>query len=309
MAHGSLAITASHIMTTRRVVFSVMFMVAFVATSYAFVQVRSSVSNIVTEPSPDESLPVIFWDKKIFYDSLAEVRGVKNDDGRIIGGIVPHHTLAGTLIADLFARLAAQPPRTIILIGPNHYEVGYAHVISSRKDWHTPFGTVAARRDVLDSLRDANLVAFDDAVMQAEHSTQVALPYMAHFIPQATVIPLVISNFITAGEMDALVRALEPIVREGAVVVASVDFSHHLNAAQALQRDEITIRALQAGDRARLLHMSSEHLDSPTSIVILMMLMERVGHDAITIDRHTNSGVILGDNSQQVTSYLTASFR
>ncbi|MFB3906257.1 MAG: AmmeMemoRadiSam system protein B [Acidobacteriota bacterium] len=63
--------------------------------------------------------------------------------GRIRAGVVSHHLLAGSLIAQFFRTLAEQgAPRRIVLIGPNHSHRGIASIALSSWRWKTPFGLV-----------------------------------------------------------------------------------------------------------------------------------------------------------------------
>ncbi len=270
-------------------------------------QQTSPTRNISNEPvgSP---LPVKFWEEKAFYDGLP-VPGTIGTEVPFVGGIIPHHLVAGSLIGELFARLAKQSPQTIILIGPNHYEKGNALVISSPNDWETKFGVVKTDRQILDSLHQKNLVSFNNEVMVEEHSTQGMMPYVSYFTPQAKVVPLVLSALITKPELEELANALEKYVSDGAVVIAPVDFSHHLTAEEASERDKVTLEVIRTKDIDRLLKLKSQYTDSAASIALLIMLMEKTGHGIFTLDHNTNSGELLGDTSQEVTSYITGTFR
>lgn len=253
-----------------------------------------------------EALTVRFWEEKAFYDGLPKA---KPKYQKIYGGVVPHHLVAGEIIADLFSRLSLQKPKTIILIGPNHYEVGNAPVISSDKDWQTVFGRVELDRKVMDSLKEKNLISLNDQVMLEEHSVQGSMPYIEYFTPKTKIVPLVISNMITKKQIDILAEALYDSVEKGAVVVASVDFSHHLSSDEADRRDVVTLEIMKNKDIKKLLALKSQNVDSPPSIALIMMLMEKIGHGDFTLDHHTNSGKILGDKSQEVTSYIAGTFR
>ncbi len=258
-------------------------------------------------PSEGETLPVKFWDAKAFFDGIATMP--PHTKKPFAGMIVPHHLIASTILADMFSRLGEQEPRTIIIVGPNHYEVGDAKVISSRKDWETAFGTITVDRTLLDDLAARGLVAFNDEVMIDEHSTQGMMPYIAFFAPKARIVPLVLSARMTRENVEMLALALQKAVEEGAMIVAAVDFSHHLTGAEAQKRDEITLAALKEQRIDRILSFSSEHLDSPESIALILMLMQVMKRDTFELDYHTNSGELLRDRSIEVTSYIVGTFR
>lgn len=265
---------------------------------------KKNISNEVT----GDPLPVKFWEEKAFYDGLP-FPGSIEPEPPFTGGIIPHHLVAGSLIGELFARLKNQNPKTIILIGPNHYERGDAIVISSPNDWETKFGVVGTDQQILDTLHEKNLVSFNNEVMVEEHSTQGMMPYVSYFTPQAKVVPLILSALITKQELEKLAIALEEYVKNGAIVIAPVDFSHHLTADEASERDKVTLEVIQTKDIDRLLKLKSQYTDSAASIALLIMLMEKTGHGTFTLDHHTNSGELLGDLSREVTSYITGTFR
>lgn len=253
-----------------------------------------------------EPLVVRFWEEKAFYDGLPKT---KPEYQKIYGGIVPHHLIAGEIIADLFSRLSLQKPKTIILIGPNHYEVGNALVISSDKDWQTVFGRVELDRKVINSLKEKNLISLNDQVMLEEHSVQGSMPYIKYFTPKTKIVPLILSNMINKEQLEVLANTLQDSVENGAIVVAPVDFSHHLSSNEADQRDEVTLEIMKNKDIDRLLMLKSQNIDSPPSIALIMMLMEKIGHGDFTLEHHTNSGKMLGDRSQEVTSYIAGTFQ
>lgn len=253
-----------------------------------------------------EPLVVRFWEEKAFYDGLPKT---KPQGQKIYGGIVPHHLIAGDIISDLFSRLSLQKPKTIILIGPNHYEVGNALVISSDKDWQTVFGRVELDRKVINSLKEKDLISFNDQVMLEEHSVQGSMPYIKYFTPKTKIVPLILSNMINKAQLETLATALEDSVKRGAVVVAPVDFSHHLSSNEADKRDEVTLEIMKNKDIDRLLMLKSQNIDSPPSIALIMMLMEKTGHSDFILEHHTNSGKMLGDRSQEVTSYIAGTFQ
>lgn len=269
-------------------------------------QVSSSAN--ISDESVSDSLLVKFWEEKAFYDGLPRPGTIKIE-APFVGAIIPHHLIAGSLIGELFARLANQKPKTIILIGPNHYEAGDALVISSRNDWKTVFGIVSADGQILDNLYKEGLISFNNGAMVEEHSTQGMMPYVSYFTPQAKVVPLVLSALITKQELEKLAAALLKYVNDGAIIIAPVDFSHHLTAEEASKRDKVTLEVIKSKNIDWLLKLKSQYTDSAVSIALLMMLMEETGHGAFTLDHNTNSGELLGDKSQEVTSYISGTFR
>lgn len=232
----------------------------------------------------------------------------KADPPPLRGGLVPHHLVAGALISDFFLDLARTPPPTIILVGPNHDNRG-ARLATSLRGWATPFGSVAPDRRVLDPLvRDGVLVA-DDAALAPEHSLGGLMPYIRYHLPEARVVPIALHGDVSLEEAERLAAALAPALERGAVLVASVDFSHYLTRAEAEARDRDTWRAIAGHDLPALMGMGNDHLDSPATLAVLLTAMRRLGLPGPERTAHTNSGVLMASDFAETTSYMVLKYR
>jgi len=109
-------------------------------------------------------------------------------------------------------------------------------------------------------------------------------------------------------EAEQIAQCLSNYVDKGAVVIASVDFSHYLSREKAEQKDQETIKAMKERDFDKLLSFGNDHLDSPASLVTLFFTMERQGITEFEILAHTNSGILLGNDLIETTSYITLVF-
>ncbi len=270
--------------------------------------------------------PDTFYDRDLFFRGvtpterdglLASIDGTKSDGtgevaaplGRIKGAVVPHHYVGSRYIADMFARIAPQHPKTVLLIGPNHYERGDYAALTSEYAWRTEFGTVQPNRAVLAALVKSGAAHVDEDAVSGDHSVGGLMPFVKRFLPEATVVPVIIKRRPTQDELDALVAALADAAADpDTVVIASVDFSHYLTAAQADANDVETLDAMRHADVRRLLGFDNGHMDSPPSIVTLFATMQRLGLADFTLIAHENSGRILHDELGSTTSYFTLLF-
>ena len=112
-----------------------------------------------------------------------------------------------------------------------------------------------------------------------------------------------------ASEVRRLADALAPLMDDGTVLVAAVDFSHGLPASDARQRDSETLALLRTSDWAPLLRWGNEHLDSPASVAVLMETMGRLGATRFELRGNSNSGEVSGDLTSPVTSYVVGYFQ
>ena len=256
------------------------------------------------------SHPLIFYDARAFAAAAAATAASPvrlMPDAR--GLIVPHHWVGGRFITTPLRDLAAsRHVNRVILLGPNHVNAGSATVLTSDRPWETPFGPAGADRTAVGTLTATGLVRSEPEVLTYEHSVAGIVPALRRYLPEAEVVPLVLRGGLAPTEIERLAAALAPLVDEGTVVVAAVDFSHGLPAADAGRRDGETLAALRASDWTRVVGWGNEHLDSPAAVALLMETMGRLGAGRFELTDNSNSGEVSGDFASPVTSYIVGYF-
>lgn len=253
--------------------------------------------------------PTYFFESDTFTDAIERVKtSDKKYPEPILGGVIPHHLLPSFIIADFFKNLAKQKPDTIILIGPNHYELGDEPILSSVEGWETPFGVVEPDQKILKDLYDEKIIGFDEKVLDREHSIGGIVPFIKYYIPDTKIVPIILSGYLTVDQINALVEAVAPKINKETVVVASVDFSHYQIRSKAEANDEITLKLMRAKDYSQMINLNSAYVDSPPSIVALLMIMEKKGIKDFNLIYNTNAGQILNNTSHEVTSYFSFVF-
>ncbi len=255
--------------------------------------------------------PLTFFDDHAFAAALA--RAEATDPNPMPGAralIVPHHWLAGHLILGGLRDLAASGDyRRIILIGPNHVNAGGAAVITSDIPWQTPFGVVQPDAAALRQLLNVGSAQSEPDVLTYEHSIAGIVPAIAYYLPDAQVVPLALRHDITAAEVKRLAAVLAPLLDSRTTLVAAVDFSHYLSAAEARQRDTETVTVLHSLDSSRILSFGDEHLDSPAAIAVLMASMRLRGNTEFELRENSNSSELGGSTQAPVTSYIYGYYR
>jgi AmmeMemoRadiSam system protein B len=243
----------------------------------------------------------------------------KKDDGkssalgsrRIFGGIVPHHLLAQSFIAEMFSLLASQenPPRTVVVVSPNHAEKGSEFVQTSTLVWETSEGPVPVDREKVGELSGRLGIPVRNDNFREEHGIYNILPYLRHFLPEAKVVAITVRFAAPEDQRNELASVLgEWMNQEDTVVVASIDFSHYLPAAEAMQKDQETLRSLRSFDYPAIAQYRSDHLDSPGGLAILLKAMEAVGATDIAELGYDNSGEALGQRFVPTTSHFLIAF-
>lgn len=246
-----------------------------------------------------------FFDDQLFYQGVSAKRiDDSNFDKKIYGAITPHHLLPSFIIAEIFERIAQQGTQTIILLSPNHYDIGNAPVLASELSWNTPYGEIKSQNDIIYELTRKNYIETNEAVLDNEHGIAGLLPFITYYDNSIRIVPLILRQDLTKKQIQDLSKSIADVVDEKTVVVASVDFSHYLNSAQAERNDEQTHKAIEKKDYNKLLQMNNDYLDSPEAIVILSQIMEQLGVNSSETLYHTNSGRLLDNPFAQTTSYF-----
>jgi MEMO1 family protein len=250
--------------------------------------------------------PLLFYNSEVFYQGI---EAAKKEDGRLsqpmVGGIIPHHLLPSYIIAGFFHRLALQKPKTIILVGPNHEEKGNFPVLTSLLGWETPTGMVETNESIINTLLKSGLAHTNDEVLTNDHAVAGIMPFINYYLPTTTVVPLLLSRTLSQAELELLASKLYPQLGNDVVLVAAVDFSHYLTGPQAEEKDATTLALMQSNNYPQLLLLSNDYFDSPPSIVLLLMSMNRLGATEANVLYHTNSGVIAHNSIDPSTSYFS----
>ncbi|PJA92624.1 MAG: AmmeMemoRadiSam system protein B, partial [Candidatus Komeilibacteria bacterium CG_4_9_14_3_um_filter_37_5] len=171
------------------------------------------------------------------FDSAA--RFADTPIAKIGGGILPHHLLVKEQIASYLLGLADQKYDTVVIIGPNHQNIGHGDIIYSDANWQTPTGSM----DV--DLNSANLInstaKLNNKIIQQESSITVLLPYIHYALPKVKILPLIIKESAKTDELAKIAQLLSQYCQEQKILVlASIDFSHYLPVDVADFHDQIT---------------------------------------------------------------------
>ncbi|MGI6703019.1 MAG: AmmeMemoRadiSam system protein B [Clostridia bacterium] len=278
-------------------------LVFFLLILYTFTGCAGWAENAEGQAAKSYAHPCSFYNERDFFESLSRA-GAKPSQMLIRGGVIPHHLVAGYMIADFFSMLSGQEVDRVILIGPNHHLKG-PRVISSRHGWRTAFGILETETELVERLAGSGIAGFDEEAIAGEHSIAAIVPYIKYYLPDSAIVPLILHPDLTGGETENLADLLLQHTGDRDVFVASVDFSHYLKGRDAAKRDEVTLDAIKGKDYSRLLMMGDEYLDSPSSIVTLLKVMEKSGSGSMEVIHNSNSALLLGRDIEETTSYFT----
>ena len=238
-----------------------------------------------------------------FYGDVDPIGVVPQEQAR--GAIVSHHLLVADDIARTIKSLRQPYVPVVVIVGPDHFSRKHGGVSVSRYGFETPWGRIDPDTDLVDAIVDARLATQNEYVFEMEHSIASVVPYIRYNFPDTKLVAITLERSIAKERIVALATFLNEELPEGSIVIASVDFSHHLDVTAANFHDAKSVAAIAAFDFASI---DSLEIDSPDSIRLLLTYLEKKGAQAITATT-TNSAIVQATPySEDVTSYLFATF-
>ena len=222
----------------------------------------------------------------------------------ISSAVLPHHTIVGPQLLDLWTNLAARTnPSVIVIVGPNHSNLGTSQVQTTYGDWPTPFGTVSTSDAIVGQLVDIGGATNEPDSFVNEHSIGTHVSYVAKLFPGVPIVPIIAKSTADAAEARAFELTFERSIPSDALIVYSIDFSHYLPDDLTANMDAETIALADRRDYDAIQGLGSDHLDSPFALMTYLMANDRAGN-ASTLVWHSSSHVVQGTPDAPGTSYL-----
>ncbi|MBD3300000.1 MAG: AmmeMemoRadiSam system protein B [Candidatus Moranbacteria bacterium] len=232
--------------------------------------------------------------------------GESKEEG-VLGGIISHHFITSNQMRDFFLKLKENRYETIVIIGPNHFQSGNRPILVSELPYKTPWGISYPNQDLISKLKKNQAVFSDDKAFTHEHSIASPMGFINYYQPQAEVVPIILKKSVDIQSLDKLVQSLDRHLSKNTLVIASVDFSHHLNETAALFHDELSLGVINDFDYNRIFNLE---IDSPPSIYVLLKYLELRDSKKMIIEAKLNSADLLNQKTMEdVTSYLFAYFK
>lgn len=223
--------------------------------------------------------------------------------------VVPHHAVATKSIALGIKAVASSTPKSVIVISPDHYGRCKKIICTAEGKYTTFFGDTTIDRKIVAKLEESDLVA-SSQLFQDEHGIYTIVPYIKHYLPNAEIVPIVISQKSRGSESsrDGIIRLLEPVLKQkGVVLVISSDFSHYLPLAETRQKDSKTQTSFCSGNSREILNLENpDQSDCPLCLWVLEQEAEKLGFWNPVLLAHTNSAELMHDESEkELTSHFS----
>ncbi len=162
------------------------------------------------------------------------------------GVIVPHGSwdFSGFTANMAYRVLAGSPVDTVVVIGPSHHTSLKGISISDDESFETPLGDIPIDNNLVDYIKH-NFDVTSFSLAHAEHSTEVQMPFIHHYLPNAKVVELVY-GFATAESLQPIITYI--LENRRYAVVITTDLSHQYTLEDANAIDTICIDAITQGN-------------------------------------------------------------
>jgi AmmeMemoRadiSam system protein B len=210
--------------------------------------------------------------------------------------IAPHagYAYSGPVAGHAFAalRVAAEPLRRVVVIGPAHFVPVRGVAVPSADAFRTPLGDVPVDRAAIEAIVDLPQVNVADAPHEPEHALEVELPFLQTILEKFSIVPLVVGQAQPSEIAEILARLWGG--DETAIVVSS-DLSHYHDYVTAQRLDAATATTIEALDPSLAPDDACGHLP----IAGLLIEVRRRSLEALRLDLR-NSGDTAGPKDQVV---------
>ena len=116
----------------------------------------------------------------------------KNNSKEIKGVVLPHagYMYSGPAAAHGYFELAREkPPKTVLILSPNHTGFGTPVSIWGEGRWETPLGSVSINKEIAQRIKEnTSIASFDQNAHLREHSIEVHLPFLQYIYKKIRIV-------------------------------------------------------------------------------------------------------------------------
>ena len=249
--------------------------------------------------------PAQFTGKSIFLSAISKAAVGALPQRHISGITVPHHLLARDLIANTFALASRGSCRRVIVISPDHNNLGDTDISIAGSNFATVFGDIETDHLLVEQLAQLPNVS-TPRFFYREHGIQAVLPFIKYYFPHARVVAIAFKGSARKPELDTFISFLETVLDRDTLIVQSTDFSHYLPVEDANVKDSETLAVLTSGDPQKVFSLRQPaHLDSVAAQYVQMRLQKDLFGASAQITNHKNSQDYSSKKLAKTTSYIT----
>ncbi len=242
---------------------------------------------------------------------LSEVSDVPPPES-VVGLVAPHAGMmfSGPVAAWSYRAVQGGAYDVAVLVGPSHRAAFSGVALYARGSFDTPLGPIDVAEDVAASLNDATPIVTENLALHGpEHSLEMQLPFLRRVLPETPIVPLIM-GYQSESTIRSLADALAGVLTgRHALLVASSDLSHYLDARVASVVDGEVLDCVGRFDAEGLMALLREpdHACGGGPILSVMLAARALGASGGRVLRYADSGDVSGDK-KAVVGYMAAAF-
>ena len=221
---------------------------------------------------------------------------------RYLGGITPHHYIALAMIVRFYERIASPSVKRVWLFSPDHFRKARKFAAYCDSDWATAAITLAPDKGALENLAELKIAEANADLFKGEHGITLHIPLAARYFPNATVVPMVLNAKITDMGLLILRKKILSLIRDGDIIILSMDLSHYKSPEGLAAEDAKTLDALE---NLRYADTHALDVDARRAASLVLRLFKDLGATRGEVLEHSDSSNILGRRIDSGTSYAT----
>ncbi len=232
---------------------------------------------------------------------------------KIMGCVVPHagYIYSGYEAVHFFDLISNTDEKydTFVIVNPNHTGMGVPLAIDSHDYWETPLGSVELDRELMEQL------GIPESAMahQYEHSAEVMLPFLQHFLDyRFKIVPISMTRqtYENARSLAEKIFDATRSLQKRILIIASSDFSHYVPPKEGERKDNLVIDEILKLNSEKVYRVIQDHRISVCGYGPIMTLIEYarlVAEKPVAeVIRRGNSGDVIP--SSEVVDYVTILF-
>jgi len=237
-------------------------------------------------------------------------------EGEITAIIAPHAgiMLSGPVGAYAYSAVARRVFDVVVLVGPSHFVPFDGAALWPNGVFETPLGPARIDEAGARAVSASPIVHALPEAHRREHSLEMQLPFLKRVLPEVPIVPLLI-GFQHRETIDALGRTIAAaFTGRRALLVASTDLSHYLDAKTAAKLDSRVQQCVNAFDPDGLLDLFEQYPEHERgryvacgggAAIAVMNAAKALGATSGRVLKYGHSGEISGDYDG-VVGYMAA---
>jgi len=238
-------------------------------------------------------------------DNFIDAATCEKIEGDIFALISPHagYGFSGAVAAYGYKLIRGRPYKTVIVIGVSH-QYGYNGVsVYPEGIFRTPLGDCVIDKEFTQKLLNKDKeIFFEPRAFEKEHSIEVQLPFLQRVLSDFKIVPIAMGD-CSLSTCQNLAKFLKEAIgnRRDVLVVASTDMYHGYDYDEADIVDNSTISFLKNMDAQGLYYGIRERklqLCGGFGVVTTISLAKELGHQKLSVLKHTNSAYVTGEKAK-----------